>query len=172
MERLATTARADRFWLPASRNSRVRRRRGVPVSPPTRVSIILIAACVMASSLGCTSPYTGVYRLPGKFAPCSIAGELGVALRPFGAPSRPDDRLDGGVSWLLNGRRSESQFETLSGSDSIVVVSCFPNAVTVRDVINQEETPFVRAVRNAIENVLKSIGIANPKCEQTFDPLS
>ena len=174
MGRFATAAGTDRLRLPALGDTRVRCRRVVPESRAARASLAAVALCVVASALGCyaLSPYTGSYYLPPGVATCPIEDELAEVLKPFGATDALRRGPNGYLVWYFERRRAEPRFSQLSGSKSIVTVACGPRFITVRDHEGSNETPFVRAIRDVVEEELRAIGVTDPKFERQIDIFS
>lgn len=143
-----------------------------------RLPVVGILCCALLSCHFIASSYTGIYfldrsrDLPREQAD-AIAQELLDALAPFGfREGRGWDPA--GIVFVQVPRAASVANYKLRGSDANITIAMMlrnPVSITVRDLSNNDETDFMRALKEAIEKVLVVNGFPDVHFEHQTDLL-
>jgi hypothetical protein len=126
---------------------------------------MLLVVAFSALLCACPLTYMGIYSLrpsEGASLPSAseVSAELDDALRDFGfvrnGPSRSAGASAGEGDWATRSAEAAPAFRRLHGSDAYVTVAVSERSMTVaiRDLDNVDETEFVHALRERIEQRL------------------
>ncbi len=148
-----------------------------------KMRILLMLVIVSLSAVACASHYCGSYRLAGfngghqpKFN--DLEAQIDGVVQDFGlrVETYPSGyRLEG--SWRSHKELVAPELSRLKGSDSNITIYVTRDLgldISISDWDNDEETEFVRALKQRIEKLLEEhYGVREPRFrKQRFDPFS